>query len=216
MGKDNNIHRTLFLIFPIVLGTLLSLSMNSCAEDNEKEMLPYITELVEVSTGHDGIVMSIQTDDGINHQVSHVIKAEVADTVFRCVCTYTTENNQATIYSLTHIFSQPAYPFSQYKQPAVEPVKFISCWKTDKYMNLRIGVMTGDVGRHQFGFVEDSILNTATGKKAYFTLLHRRPENDPESYTSEAFLSMPVQQYGDCDSLVFFLHTYDGIVRVAR
>lgn len=193
----------------------LCLFFVSCSSD-DTQVPSYYINLVEADTNHDTLVTVIRTDNGTTYNVTQEIKATIPDTTYRCMCSYAVEDEQFTVYSLSHIFSARPHKAEDFDTLITDPVKFISSWRSGGYLNIQIGVMTTDADYHRFAFCEDSIGDKGAYKTVYFTLLHQRPNKDAESYTEEMFLSIPISSYTDCDSFAISMQTYDGLRQVVR
>ena len=202
-----------FSVMGFLLITLFGvcLFVTSCSSD-DVHIPSYYVDLVEADTNLDSLVTVIRKDNGTSFNVTQEIKASVPDTTFRCLCTYSVEDDQLTVYSLSHIFSSRPRKAEAFDSLITDPVKFISCWRSGGYLNIQIGVMTTDAEYHRFAFCEDSIAD----KTVFFTLLHQRPKKDNESYTKEMFLSIPIVSYTDCDSFAISVQTYEGLRQVVR
>ena len=74
-------------------------------------------------------------------------------------------------------------------------------------------VLTTGKGMHSFAFCEEGFADSADGKKIVnVSVLHERPQGDAESYTQDAYLSIPVDGYaGECDSVAVSIPTYQGV-----
>ncbi len=200
----------------IAILAALCMSIAIACDDEETEQPSYITNLVEAYTDGSGNIRSIRTDDGTRYTVEQNINTGKADTVFRCLSTYVTTESAAQLYSLEPVFSAHPRPAAEFHSLPHDPVKFISSWASDHYINIRIGILATDGSNHAYGFAEDDV-TTVNGKRtAWFTLLHQRQNNDAESYTEELFLSMPRANYLDCDSFVINIHTYDGLKTIGH
>ena len=195
---------------------MLVLLTVSCSDD-ESALLPYVTALVEANTDATGAINTIRTDEGTTFSVSQQISTSVADTTWRCLATYVASHDAMTLYSVKAVFSAHPKQASAFKVQPRDPMKFISAWRTDRYINLRIGLLTTGIGDHAFAFCLDSIGTTITGKTmAYITLFHQRPSDDAESYTDERFFSIPRAHYQACDSFAVTIPTYDGNITIVR
>ena len=192
------------------------LAVTSCSSDDEAHMPNYIVDLVEIDTNKDTLVTVIRTDNGTTYNVTQTIVASTPDTTYRCFCSYAVSDKQLTIYSLSLIFSEFPIKAEEFKLRPTDPVKFVSCWKSGRYLNLKIGVKTTDTDYHKYAFSEDSIITKGTSKTVFFTLLHQRPDNDNESYTKDTYLSIPISSYTDCDSFAISVNTYEGLRQVIR
>ena len=197
--------KVFFLFAAIVLVVLAACS------DKQDYIPSYAVDLVEVNTNSQSKIDNVRLDDGQVYSVHQSISASTPDTTLRCLVTYSVADANMTIYSAKEVFSKHPLPATLFKSRPTDPVRFISCWRSDRYLNIKIGVLTTGVGTHQFHFAEDSISQNAAGKRtAHFTLLHRRPDDDAESYTDERFLSVPLANYSRCDSFAITINTYDG------
>lgn len=202
--------------FTTILATLFvsMVCLVSC-DDDEHSQPSYIKSLVEVNTDASSNVKSIRTDDGTTYSVHQAISADKADTTYRCLATYTLSTSGITLYSTSPVFSAHPKPTSKYQSTPLDPVKFVSAWRSDRYVNLRIDILTTGVDNHAYGFAHDSTTIAADGKQtACFTLLHQRPKTDAESYTENVFLSMPLSHYSECDSFAINIMTYEGEKRI--
>ena len=74
-------------------------------------------------------------------------------------------------------------------------------------------VLTTGKGMHSFAFCEEGFADSADGKKIVnVSVLHERPQGDAESYTQDAYLSIPIGGYaGECDSVAVSIPTYQGV-----
>lgn len=194
----------------------LCLAATSCSSDDDVQVPNYIVELVEIDTNKDTLVTVIRTDNGTTYNVTQTIVATVPDTTYRCLCSYAFTDKQLTIYSLSVIFSEIPMKAELFKVRPTDPVKFVSCWKSGRYLNLQIGIKTTDADYHKYAFSEDSIVTKGTSKTVFFTLLHQRPVDDDESYTKDTYLSIPISSYTDCDSFAISVNTYEGLRQVIR
>ena len=194
----------------------LCVCVTSCNSDDDDKVPSYFIDLVEADTNTDSLVSLIRLDNGKTYQVSQSIKAPVPDTTYRCLCTYELDSNKILAYGLEHVFSSKPRKVAAFDTLITDPVKFISSWKSGGYLNLQIGVMTTDADYHQFAFCEDTIADNGTYKTACFTLVHKRPKKDNESYTKTMFLCIPISSYTDCDSFAVRVNTYEGLRQIVR
>lgn len=207
-------NRTLTVSLYAIVCCLLTV-VCSCSDD-EDDTPAYIVELVEAYSDGNKSITGVRLDNGQTYDLSQSIAAGKANSTYRCLCTYRNDGNGIYIYSLQPVFAQSPHPLTSYIAFPMEPVKFYSCWRTDRYLNLRVGVLTTGNGIHTFGFSVDSTYTVGDKRVACFSLLHKRPDNDDESYTEETFLSMPTAGYEDFDTLVIHVPTYDGTIEIKR
>ncbi len=198
-----------------VLAFCLLTAVCSCDKD-EDDTPAYVVELVEAYSDGNKAITSVRLDNGQTYDVGQGIAASNANRTYRCLCTYRLDGDGIYIYSLLHVFSLEPYHFTMDLSFMMNPVKFYSCWKTDRYLNLRVGVMTSGNGTHSFLISEDTTYTVGDKQVACFTLLHARPEKDTEAYTEEAFICMPTSGYQDFDTLIINVPTYDGTVQIKK
>lgn len=188
-------------ILPILLLTTLlsAASLSSCSDDDNGSRYPSVrTELVEASTNSSKDVVSILLDDGTRYGVSRAISSSTADTVFRCVCTFDDKEGQSEpdIYSIYSIPSGLPLKSSQVEQHKDADYDVISTWITPRYINAFISFKTTGNGQHKIYFIEDSLNENSDGTHtAHVSLVHERPEDDPESYTERTYVSLPLWHY---------------------
>ena len=189
----------------ILLATTMLFS--ACDKDDDNSVPPVITDLVTAYTGADKNISYIATDDGTRWNLNHTIVTNYADTTLRCYCVYEIKDGKMGVYTLKNIFSNNPRPASSFSEYETSPVKLISIWKSAGYVNMHLGIMTTGNGTHKYGFALDSISDTSV---AYFTFLHKKPQEDAESYTEDHYFSMPLTDYENVDSFVMNINTYEG------
>lgn len=199
-------------MFARILVLLLSASVFlSCSE--EEAYPSVVTEFVDALTDGNGMVAVIRTDDGGIYPITSQIKTGSPDSLYRCLCIYELgTDGEAYVYSMKHVFSAEPENSSVLVSHPQDPVKITSVWRKGDYINMNIGVLTTNAGRHGFAFCEDSVRVDISGcTSVYLSLLHLRPENDAESYTEKVYMSMPVRRYAYADTIVFSINSYDGL-----
>lgn len=201
--------------FISVLVVVMTLLLHSCSDDDSYTLPSLQTEFVKAHTDAQGVVRSITTDGGLTYAIEQNVHTDVPDTIFRCVCSYEVEEHghSATVYSLSHIYSQPPVPHSELEARPADPVNVRSMWKSGGYINMLLGVLTTGMGKHSYVFSEDSIATSKAGTKTLcVSLLHGRPAGDMESYTQDVYMSMPLESYASkCDSISVSVQTYQGV-----
>lgn len=210
--RRNKPLRWLRLLFAAVATSVFAMS---CSEDEGESMPPMLMDFVEAHTDANCKVVKISSDAGRSFVVAQSIVAAVADTTYRCVCSYALDESEvsATVYSLQHIYSLPPSPKSDFEKLPADPVNVRSVWRGGGYINMILEVLTTGKGTHSFAFCEEGFADNADGKKIVnVSVLHERPQGDAESYTQDAYLSIPVGGYaGECDSVAVSIPTYQGV-----
>lgn len=215
---------------PLLL--LAVLTLGACSDDDgDGGGYPsVVTELVEAQVGADSIVVSILTDQGATYTPSQRIKAFAPDTTLRCLCTYLPEADAstsssattavATLYQLQHIYSEAPRTRDQFNDTLAlphAPVRIISAWKTDRWVNLYLGVPTHTNITHPFAFCADSLTRDTLSDRVtlHVSLLHRQPDNDAPDFTQKTYLSLPLTPCAaQADSLRLSVVTTDGTTRI--
>lgn len=110
------------------------------------------------------------------------------------------------------------YPMKPLKATPTDPVKLQSSWlsQNKKYINLRLGVMSGKPDdakqKQKIGIVLNKQVTHANGKKAIdLQLLHNRNQV-PSYYTKTLYISIPTASYKSGDSIRLKVNTYQGMV----
>jgi len=199
---------------------LVCISLSACS-DNENESYPSIlTELVELSVGSDSLALSFTNDNGVTYQMNQPLKAYAADTTLRCLCVYLLEENTtsvssptAQVYQMQPIFAQQPFIVTQSVSSYFDPIHLIAAWKSSRWVNLYIGIVTNPNAKHAFGFALDTLtVNAITSTRtAHVSFLHHRPDNDTEDYTQKTYLSLPTYTLAEeADSLYLTVPTYKG------
>jgi hypothetical protein len=98
-----------------------------------------------------------------------------------------------------------------------DPVKLQSVWmsKSGKYLNMHLQLMVGtpeDTSAvHQIALLRDTIITHADSTRTCSILLYHDQNRQPEYYSSDAWLSLPVSRM-TVDSFRVSLNTYQGPV----
>lgn len=204
-------------LFNTLIISILTLLLASCSKEDTIEDFPSaITELVEMNTNSEKAVVSIRTDRGETFSVTNTsMKTATADTTYRCLCIYEKVNNTSVrIYQTSAIFSMLPLTPEKFTSHPKAPVKIISQWLTDRYINLYLSYMTVGADKHAFGFCEEKVEAESDGKQTvYVSLLHKHPVSDTDAYTQKLYMSVPTYEYAKTyDNIVFTVNTYDGPV----
>ncbi|MCQ2096018.1 MAG: hypothetical protein MJY59_04670 [Bacteroidaceae bacterium] len=179
----------------------------ACEKDVDGKSASVIYDLVTVYSDSQKTVTRITTDDGRCWNLLRPVTADVSDSTFRCLCGYADADGLMRLYYLEQIYSTNPFKPDKYPSRPTDPLDIVSLWNSGGYINMHLGIKTTNFAPHGFSFCEDSIVNG----KVFFTLIHRQPQTDNESYTKDVYLSLPLKNYADCDSAAIRINTYDGI-----
>jgi len=197
--------------------TLLAMTTFVACDDDDNNALPsYMIDFVDAVSNSDAKISSITTDAGKMYVPTSSISANTADTTYRCVCTYypeesaTGETLKAKIYNITAVFANNPLPHKAFEKTYEDPLNVTSIWLGGTHINMVLEKKTTDAGTHKYAFREDTLTNEGGKNTAYFTVLHQQPLEDAESYSETVYLSMPLTNYPDADSIVVSINTYTG------
>ena len=209
---------TLLKLFMLSGFILLSAA---CSDDEEYTYPSVVTELVDAVTNTEKTIAYIRRDNGeLFYMKDQRIGASAADSTYRCLSMYEVlkdENGKATqyakVYQLKNIFSSFPIASDRLKSHEHSPVQVFSTWQSERYFNMYFGFLTTGVESHLFAFsIDSTTVSATTGKRImHVSLIHQRPQADPESYTQKSYLSLPIYKVKDeADSLFFLVNTSDG------
>ncbi|MCD8303018.1 MAG: hypothetical protein LUC44_08405 [Prevotellaceae bacterium] len=162
--------------------TLLPMLCLTACSDDDDAYPSIVTELVDGLTNSRGEMEKILTDDDVYYSLTNPQSGLVPNAAYRCLCGYTADGVNATLYTLSG-----AYLLRDSTEVAVkDPLAIVSAWQTRRYINLHLSVKTQG-GTQYFGYVTDSIV----GRHAYLSL-HHRQNGDPEAYSTDVYASLPL------------------------
>ena len=178
-------------------------------------------DFAEANVNGNREVVSITTDDGETLPLQPLYTAKwVArpDTVYRCMLYYNKVDGKAEVISMGLVPCASLVRLADFKQAyKSDPVKLQSVWmsKSGKYLNMHLQLMVGtpeDTSAvHQIALLRDTIITHADSTRTCSILLHHDQNRQPEYYSSDAWLSLPVSRM-TVDSFRVSLNTYQGPV----
>lgn len=213
-----------FLVI-ISLISYLSPFLSSCTQDSyesgEGEYSQVRANLVDVHVGSDKKVDYVLTDDGDSLRTQPPFAAswmEKADTMYRALLYYNLKDKTVEGVSIGQVLVPRIKPVSRFKGGMkTDPVHLTSLWpaRTGRYLNLRLRVMTGTIEgekmeKQVFGCGSDTLMTHADGRSTLYLRLYHDQGGQPEYYSREVYLSIPLQDT-EADTLLLQVNTYDGI-----
>lgn len=192
-----------------VLAVLQGCSVDD--DDRGSDVPSYVTDLIELHSDHEGVLYKASLDNGESYDVqSSQLRAEVTDTTYRCLATYTLDGGEMKLYGLKSVFSQRPLTIKELLTAddgtvvpdtlPRDPVKVVSLWNSGGYVNMQLGILTTG-GLHAYAFCQDGL--------GHYSLVHLRQAGDAESYTEKVYLSMPIPD--GVEHFSFSIYTYDGV-----
>lgn len=199
----------------LILPAISMLLLASCEKDDNGNGYSLTYEMGDAYFGTDSLLKYVTTDNGKTIFNSYMIKSTMPDTIRRCICGYYAEEEPQRVVSISQVYCVTPNKRAAGKYIYTDPFNFVSAWKSSKYVNFQLSIMTDDKANHAYGIIEDSITNNGLKTIAYITLAHRIPKEDVEAYSSDFYLSIPLKNYSDCDSMTVTLNTYnEGMKKV--
>lgn len=188
----------------------------ACGKEEDDYFYPsLITEFAELQTDDTGRGVSFTTDKGMDYAINTPLNGLQSNAVYRVVCGYEptgeTRNSLpvARLYTLENaVLLQP----SETPSTEDEPTGVAAVWRGSDYLNLQLTPKTQG-GTQLWGYRTDSIRTTTSGQSYYHLSLYHRQPDDPYSYSTTIYASLPLFQVDGLqpgDSLSFTLLTFNG------
>lgn len=208
MSKKTAAHVALFLC---------ALLCAACSGDEEEGYVfpSLVTEFVELHTDDTGLGTQFTTDGGSGFAVNAPLQGLQPNALYRLVLGYETTDETrgrlpvARVYTVDYVaLLQPT------EEPAAEdePAGIDAVWRGADYLNLQLSPKTQG-GTQLWGYRTDSITSTPDGRRTFHLSLYHRQPDDPYSYSTTAYASLPLFQVEELqpgDSLTFTGLTFDG------
>lgn len=210
-------------LFSLLLFSLLFLSCTQETYDTgEGEFSQVRADLVDVHVRGDKRVDYVLTDDGdlLRTQPPFTVGwIEKPDTTYRALLYYNLKDGLVDGVSMGQVLVPTIKPVSRFKGGMkTDAVHLTSLWRAHNgcYLNLRLRVMTGAVdgeamGKQAFGCASDTLVVHDDGHSTLHLRLYHDQGGQPEYYSREVYLSIPLQDT-EADTLLFRVNTYDGTV----
>ena len=201
-------------LLPLAAGLFL---LAACDKEDDGYFYPsLITEFAELQADGTGTGVSFTTDGGEDYAINSPLGGLQPDAVYRVVCGYEPTGGLrdglpvARLYTLENaVLLQP----SEAPSAEDEPTGVAAVWRGSDYVNLHLLPETQG-GTQLWGYRTDSVRSTSSGRAYYhFSLYHRQPD-DPYSYSTTTYASLPLFQVEELqpgDSLTFTGLTFDGL-----
>ena len=182
-----------------ILCLIAAMACGTACQDEDTAWDAYEKQLCEVRTDADGQPHEVNLDDGTSTTTALKADGLTPDSVYRAMAVFTRKNDGNTlIHALENVMAPYAKENvrSDYGHDAVIP---LSCWRSAKYVNLRIAIERSYGHTHNLGFAHEGI-RTTPGKKLYKTLEIRLLHDDQEDrkdYRQEIIIICPTGIYSN-------------------
>lgn len=169
---------------------IVLLSFFSCKED-DYQYPPVKTDFVSVTTNGEGRVDSLFDDNGERFSLSLSGNNLTKDSLYRCVATYSADENGIRLYALQNIVSPDPVKFEYLK---TDPVSTVRVWLGGGYVNMVVKTL-GQTKAHRWGLNEDSFTSSDSGRKRLSFTLYHDINGDYPAFSRETYLSFPLRKY---------------------
>ena len=199
--------------------------ISSCTQDfyekGEGEYSQLRADFVEAHVRGDKRVDYVLTDDGDSLRSKKpftVSWLQKGDTIYRALLYYNLVDGEVDGYNLSQVLTPTIKRADRIKGGLkTDPVHVVSMWKarTGRYLNMRLRVMTGETSDsaavQAFGCVSDTVVSHDNGRKAMHLTLYHDQGGQPEYYSREVYLSIPVHDV-KADTIIMRIRTYENDV----
>lgn len=197
----------------------LMILLGGCKKEDDYVYPPVITEILCAHTGQSGSVSYLETDGGETYPAENgnAVKGLRPDSIYRVYCIYELSAETppgATLYTFQPILSpDPLTPDRFAGGVKTDPVKPVSVWKSGDYINLSLDILSQDLKKHRFHFVDNGITDEFSLRELNLTLYHDQG-GDTEAYYQTVYMSVPLRNYGHLlrtgDLILFKVNTFEG------
>lgn len=212
---------TLLVTLAVLLIFLCLFLVVGCDDDEDGPLEAYQKELCDLRSNGEGKAQYLVFDDGSQHAVINEVSDLTPDSTYRVIATFLNKgeekisNYDVKVGNLSAVFSPLPKKLGAGKQMKTDAVEVLSCWRSDRYINLRISFLRGNTEAHYMGFVEHGDTKLQNGGKRRTLLFYHDRNGDDLNYRQEFYTSCPVYQYQDelvagRDSLRFIVKTHQG------
>ncbi|MDR1003573.1 MAG: hypothetical protein LBL97_00975 [Prevotellaceae bacterium] len=196
---------------------LIALLLFAACHDDEYHYPPVRLEFLTATTGSDGALHSVLTDNGQSFAVLEDASntRTTPDTLLRIVSNYEQQtDNGVKLYAVAAAVAPLPRPAASFPEGVKRsPASVTSIWMGLNYLNILLDVKAQDK-RHSFGFVEEeNTLDPVAGTRTVRLSLYHDDNGDRQAYSQRAYLSIPLQSYLEAHTptTIYFTATdYNG------
>lgn len=194
---------------------LCALFLTACGDEEDDFVYPsLLTEFVELYTDDVGNGTLLTTDGGSTYAVQTPLQGLQPEAVYRIVCGYELTGESQGNYPIVKVYTaENVYVLDEKAGNSEDdaPTGVAGIWRGGKYLNFHLNPKTQG-GFQEWGFRMDGVRPSSTGKTYQLSLYHRQPD-DPYSYTTDVYASLPLGSLEELqagDSIAFTVLTFDG------
>ena len=209
------------LVFLFLLSPLAYSCLKDSYESGEGDYSQLRADLVDVHVGSDKYIDYVLTDEGDSLRTEPkftVSWMEKTDTMYRALLSFNLKDRAVEAVSIGQVLVPRIKPSSSFKGGMkTDPVQLTSMWlaQTGCYLNLRLRVMTGtmegvELEKQVLGCGSDTLMRHADGRSTLHLRLYHDQGGQPEFYSREVYLSIPLQDT-EADTVLMKVDTYEGL-----
>lgn len=186
----------------VLLSFLLLMCVTTGCREEETSYPDIVTELADVKTDKTGVLSQFTTDIGHTFHISNRIEGYRLDTVYRAVCGYVPDGNQAIVYQLQGVLVLK----DSTDVVRHDPTDIRSAWRTAGYLNMHLSPRTQG-GIQHWGFCIDSL-----HPGHCYISLHHSQYQDAASYNQDLFASIGLHTGATAktDTISLDVYTFKG------
>ncbi len=195
-----------------------SLCCAACSDDEYVYVYPsLLTEFVELYSDESGNGTHFTTDNGNTYAINTPLQGLQAHAVYRLVCGYELTEEYQEDYPVAKLYTLESVVVLQEEDTvadadAGDPTGLTAIWRGGDYLNLQLAPKTQG-GEQEWNYRTDSITTSASGCRTFHLSLCHRQLDDPYSYSTTVYASLPLYNVGTLqkgDSLTFAIQTFDS------
>lgn len=173
--------------------------MTGCASDAADEdgyLPPYVRELCELISDHEGRAKYVRFADGREVPVLNNVDELTPDSLYRINTNIIEREGGVELYGATLVFS-PLPVIYRAEDIRRDPVGVVTAWREPRYVNLRLAVPRGNEASHYLAFVKEQLITHPDGRRTLCITLHHDQNGDGAYYTGDLIVSCPVYHLDD-------------------
>lgn len=212
---------TLLVTLAVLLIFLCLFLVVGCDNDEDTTLEAYQKELCELQTNKEGRAQYLVFDDGTQHAVTNEVKDLTPDSTYRVIAVLVNQgedkgkNYDVKLGNVSAVFSPFPHTVKDGQKLKTDAVEVLSCWRSDRYINLRVSFLRGNKAAHYMGFIDNGDLHLKNGGKRKTIVFYHDTNGDDLNYKQEMYASCPLYQLDDQlvagrDSIRFVVKTNKG------
>lgn len=205
------------MIKQLATAFLLVFGFSACGTDDQPLAPALRYELGELHTDSQGKPTLVKLDNALFIEAKDYPLTLQPSALYRVLVAYDSAQPSGLSTKIHHIVTVPApLPSASLENQRTVPVRLLSLWRTERYINLRLGIGRSYKGEHKAGFVDKGIIKHPDGRRTQIVQLFHNDGGDRSDYTQEIYLSCPTHHLrstlrSHIDSLRFLVLTDKGL-----